>query len=62
MLEIAGEKSPNLMLILNEKDKRSYIDHDDYFALKNGGPNLKKNIVNGTFGQQETKDGFIDLG
>ena len=30
--ELSGEKSPNLLLILNEKDNRSYIDEDEYFA------------------------------
>jgi hypothetical protein len=51
MKELSGEKSTKLMLILNEKDSRSYIDQDQYNALKNGtkGPNLKKNVVDGRF-------------
>lgn len=30
--ELSGEKSPNLLLILNEKDNRSYMDSDEYLA------------------------------
>jgi hypothetical protein len=59
--ELSGEKSPNLMLILNEKDNRSYVDEDEYYALKNKkdrGLNLKKNIVNGIFGDEKEEDDF----
>jgi hypothetical protein len=64
--ELSGEKSPNLMLILNEKDNRSYIDEDEYFALKNKkdrGLNLKSNIVKDTFGEKPNDDdfGFIKM-
>lgn len=65
--ELSGEKSPNLLLILNEKDNRSYVDEEEYLALKNNtnrGLNLKRNVVNGTFGekQQDNDFGFRDLG
>ena len=54
-----------MTLILNEKDNRSYMDAEEYLALQNKkerGISLKKNIVDGTFGETQNVDGFEDLG
>lgn len=75
--EISGDKSSNLMMILSEKDKRSYIDQDEYLAQESGRKRgLSKVIVDGAFGTDpqpsfqcerisavtENEFGFKDIG
>ena len=49
--EISGDKSSNLMMILSEKDKRSYIDQEEFLAKANKRPRgLSKVVVDGAFG------------
>jgi hypothetical protein len=47
--EVSGDKSTSIMMILSEKDKKSYIDQEEYLANQKGRQRgLSKVIVDGT--------------